>query len=113
MLQESKVEFIGSIVHWPQKEKTLEYESDWWSYFVGTGLSRKGHERHANLKAGENEWYNIKKGYRTPLSMVIAEVDLDPAQLLESNEMGKERHRWYLLQRVLNKRSDHDLNTRI
>jgi len=67
MLQEQSGVY-GSIIIEP-KEKTLDYDSDL------VILLSDWTEQHAmdvlrNLKRG-NEWYNIKKGTATPLSMVI------------------------------------------
>jgi CopA family copper-resistance protein len=67
MLQEQNGVY-GSIIIEP-KEKTLDYDSDL------VILLSDWTEQHAmdvlrNLKRG-NEWYNIKKGTATPLSMVI------------------------------------------
>jgi hypothetical protein len=67
MLQEQSG-IYGSIVIEP-KEKTLEYDSDL-VILLSDWTEQKAMNVMRNLKRG-NEWYNIKKGTATPLSMVI------------------------------------------
>jgi hypothetical protein len=67
MLQEQSGVY-GSIVIKP-KEKTLEYDSDL-VILLSDWTEQKPMNVMRNLKRG-NEWYNIKKGTATPLSMVI------------------------------------------
>jgi len=67
MLQEQSGVY-GSIVIEP-KERTLEYDSDL-VILLSDWTEQKPMNVMRNLKRG-NEWYNIKKGTATPLSMVI------------------------------------------
>jgi len=67
MLQEQSGVY-GSIVIEP-KERTLEYNSDL-VILLSDWTEQKPMNVMRNLKRG-NEWYNIKKGTATPLSMVI------------------------------------------
>jgi hypothetical protein len=67
MLQEQSGVY-GSIIIEP-KEKTLEYDSDL-VFLLSDWTEQKPMNVLRNLKRG-NEWYNIKKGTATPLSMVI------------------------------------------
>jgi CopA family copper-resistance protein len=68
MLQEQSGVY-GSIVIEP-KEKTLKYDNDL-VLVISDWTNQKPMNVLRNLKRG-NEWYGIKKGTSTPLSMVIA-----------------------------------------
>jgi CopA family copper-resistance protein len=68
MLQEQSGVY-GSIIIEP-KEKTLDYDSDL-VILLSDWTDQRAMDVLRNLKRG-NEWYNIKKGTATPLSMVIA-----------------------------------------
>jgi len=72
MLQEQSGVY-GSIVIEP-KEKTLEYDDDL-VLVISDWTNQKPMNVLRNLKRG-NEWYGIKKGTSTPLSMVIAQGGL-------------------------------------
>lgn len=76
MLQEQSGVY-GSIVIEP-KEKTLEYDDEL-VLVISDWTNQKPMNVLRNLKRG-NEWYGIKKGTSTPLSMVIARGGLS-AQL--------------------------------
>lgn len=67
MLQEQSGVY-GSIIIEP-KEKTLDYDSDL-VILLSDWTEQRAMDVLRNLKRG-NEWYNIKKGTATPLSMVI------------------------------------------